>query len=196
MRCLIVDSGTANFASVQFALERLGAKVEISADHSKIAAADRLFVPGVSTSAAVLDGLRERGILPILRAWKKPLLGICIGLQILFERSEEGGGQALALLPGVVSKLAATQEHPIPHMGWDSLSVTPSPLLEGIDDSAHVYFAHSYAAPVVSHTVATCTYGAQVFSALVSYGQMHACQFHPERSGPVGARFLDNFLRA
>ena len=196
MDCVIVDSGAANFASIRFALRRLGVRAAISADPEEIAAADKLVLPGVSASGVVLAGLRRHGLLEVLRAYGKPVLGLCLGLQILGRRSQEGGGRALGILPAEAKKLKIAPSCPIPHMGWNAICVTRSdcPLLTGIPSGAYVYFAHSYAVAQGSYTAATCTYGAQTFSAVAWRNHVYGCQFHPERSGSVGARILRNFV--
>lgn len=190
----IVDSGGANIASVKFALERLGAAGELTADPAVIRAADRVILPGVGSAAEGMRRLRDRGLVACLRALRQPVLGVCLGMQLLFEASEEGPTPTLGILPGRVSLLPAAPGVSIPHMGWNTLQlVRPSPLLAGIDPATRFYFVHSFAAPVDTHTLAAAEHGTR-FAAVVQRGNFHGAQFHPERSGEAGARFLQNFL--
>ena len=141
--------------------------------------------------------LQKAGLVDCIRGLTQPVLGICLGMQLLFERSEEGDTALLGLIPGTVGAFQPAPGLSIPHMGWNRLLPTAgaaaNPLLKGIDDGAHVYFVHSYFAPVSGDTVAACRYGAD-FTALVAHGNFMGAQFHPERSGPIGARILQNFL--
>ena len=190
----IVDSGGANISSVVFALERLGAPARLTADPSVIAAAARVVLPGVGAAREGMRRLRERGLLDCVRGLRQPVLGICLGMQLLFEASDEGDIATLGLLPGRVGLLPAGPGVTIPHMGWNTLEVLrPSPLLSGLDTAARFYFVHSYAGPVNEHTVAAGTHGAR-FAAVVQRGNFSGVQFHPERSGAAGARLLRNFL--
>lgn len=212
---VLVDAGGANLGSVRYALERLGADVTVSADPGEIAAASRVILPGVGAAAAGMARLRERNLVDVLRNLQQPLLGICLGMQLLYEHSEEGDVECLGLIPGTVRKLVARTAQAtisddasdgirpeedravrVPHMGWNTLRLRqPDPLLEGIADGSHVYFVHSYAAPISAATVASCNHGAE-FTAVVRSGNRCGAQFHPERSASVGARLLSNFLQA
>ena len=190
----LVDAGGANLGSVRAAFARLGVEPEVSRDPARIAAASKLVLPGVGAAAPVMRILRETGIDAVLRASTTPLLGICIGMQVLFEHSEEGGVAGLGLLRGEVRKLPATEGVRLPHMGWNALQpVGDSPLLAGIEAGAQAYFVHSYGVAASDDAIATCTHG-QPFCAAVARGHVAGAQFHPERSGEVGARFLRNFL--
>ena len=190
----MIDAGGANLGSVCAAFARLGIEPEVSRDPARIAAAAKLVLPGVGAAAPVMRTLREHGLDAQLRESNTPLLGICIGMQVLFNRSEEGDVEGLGLLAGDVCKLPASPGLRLPHMGWNHLQRRrPSPLLEGIADGAQAYFVHSYAAPVTAATVASCDYGG-AFAAVVSERNFHGAQFHPERSAAVGARLLANFL--
>ena len=193
----IIDSGGANIASVTFALERCGATATLTTDAEKIASADKVILPGVGAAPVVMAQLQKAGLVDCIRGLTQPVLGICLGMQLLFERSEEGDTALLGLIPGTVEAFQPAPGLSIPHMGWNRLLPTAgaaaNPLLKGIDDGAHVYFVHSYFAPVSGDTVAACRYGAD-FTALVAHGNFMGAQFHPERSGPIGARILQNFL--
>ena len=193
----IIDSGGANIASVIFALERCGATATLTTDAEMIASADKVILPGVGAAPVAMAQLQKAGLVDCIRGLTQPVLGICLGMQLLFERSEEGDTALLGLIPGTVGAFQPAPGLSIPHMGWNRLLPTAgaaaNPLLKGIDDGAHVYFVHSYFAPVSGDTVAACRYGAD-FTALVAHGNFMGAQFHPERSGPIGARILQNFL--
>ena len=193
----IIDSGGANIASVTFALERCGATGTLTTDAEMIASADKVILPGVGAAPVAMAQLQKAGLVDCIRGLTQPVLGICLGMQLLFERSEEGDTALLGLIPGTVGAFQPAPGLSIPHMGWNRLLPTAgaaaNPLLKGIDDGAHVYFVHSYFAPVSGDTVAACQYGAD-FTALVAHGNFMGAQFHPERSGPIGARILQNFL--
>ena len=193
----IIDSGGANIASVTFALERCGATATLTTDAEMIASADKVILPGVGAAPVAMAQLQKAGLVDCIRGLTQPVLGICLGMQLLFERSEEGDTALLGLIPGTVGAFQPAPGLSIPHMGWNRLLPTAgaaaNPLLKGINDGAHVYFVHSYFAPVSGDTVAACRYGAD-FTALVAHGNFMGAQFHPERSGPIGARILQNFL--
>lgn len=209
----LIDAGGANLGSVLYALERLGAKVQVTSRAEQIASAERVILPGVGAAAGGMARLHELGLVEVLRELRQPLLGICLGMQLLYESSEEGEVECLGLIPGGIAKLTpgppvqsaeagsglssrldADTTARVPHMGWNRLEIQrDDPLLAGIDDGAHVYFVHSYAAPLGDATVATSRNG-QEFSAVVRSGNRYGVQFHPERSAAFGARLLSNFL--
>jgi glutamine amidotransferase len=191
---VLIDSGGANIGSVRYALERLGVDAPLSADPARIAAATHVILPGVGAAAPAMQRLHELDLIATIRALRQPLLGICLGMQLLYESSEEGDVECLGLLPGRVRKLAESPGVRVPHMGWNTLDIQRrSALLEGICDGAYAYFVHGYAAPVDAATLATCTHGS-AFSAVVQRGHVQGAQFHPERSAAVGQRLLANFL--
>jgi glutamine amidotransferase len=195
MRVVLVDSGGANIGSVRYALQRLGVDAPLTGDGDAIRRADRVILPGVGAAAAAMRRLRELDLVDTLRSLDRPLLGICLGMQLLFEGSDEGDVACLGLLRGRVRKMAAVPGIRIPHMGWNRLrfSGACSPLLEGVRDGAHAYFVHGYAADADAHTIAACDHGAP-FAAVVQRDGVCGAQFHPERSGAVGLRLLANFL--
>ena len=191
----LVDAGGANLGSVRYALERLGVEARIVRDGDGLADADRIILPGVGAAALALALLRERGLLEPLRAATAPLLGICLGMQLLFDSSEEGDVDCLGLLPGRVRKLEGAPGIRVPHMGWNTLeAVVESPLLDGVEAGASAYFVHGYAAPVTADCIAACMHGTR-FAAMVRRGNVAGAQFHPERSAALGARLLSNFLQ-
>jgi glutamine amidotransferase len=191
---VIIDAGGANLGSVRAAFARLGVSPELSRDPARIATAERLVLPGVGAAAPVMETLRASGIDVLLRGLKTPLLGVCIGMQVLFERSEEGDVAGLGLLRGQVQKLPASPGIRMPHMGWNRLARrVDSPLLDGIDEGAQAYFVHSYGVIGSADAIAETEHGG-TFCAAVARDNIAGAQFHPERSGAVGARFLSNFL--
>lgn len=194
MSTAVVKLGVGNTASVMFSLERIGAEAELTDDPARIASAERVILPGVGAAAHAMALLEERGLRDVLRVYKRPLLGICLGQQLLYESSEEGDATGLGLLPGRVTRFTS-RDLIIPHMGWSALTLErPHALLEGVKTGDYVYFVHSYVCPLGELTLASGEYG-QRFSAVVAQGNVFGCQFHPERSGAVGARIIENFLR-
>ncbi|HSP60673.1 MAG TPA: imidazole glycerol phosphate synthase subunit HisH [Ornithinimicrobium sp.] len=194
-RVALVDGGGTNIGSVSYALERLGATTRLTADPADILAADRVVLPGVGAAGAGMDRLRRAGLEDVLRQVQAPLLGVCLGMQLLFDRSaEDGGTDTLGLVPGVVVPIPPAPGVRVPHMGWNRLDdLVEDPLLTGIRAGDRAYFVHSYAAPVGPSTLASTTHGT-TFSAVVRSGLHWGAQFHPERSAGVGARLLRNFL--
>ena len=197
---VLIDAGGANIGSVRYALERLGVSAALSGDAAVIRAAGRVILPGVGAAAPAMARLRELGLIETIRGLQQPLLGICLGMQLLFECSEEGDAErarvdCLGLLPGAVAKLPAQPGIRIPHMGWNTLERRRvDPLLDDIAPGSSAYFVHSYAAPVTDDCIAECVHGAP-FAAIVRRGNVMGAQFHPERSASTGARLLENFLR-
>ena len=192
---VIIDSGGANLASLSFALERLGARAQVTADSARIRAAARVILPGVGAAADAMRRLHDSGVAALLPTLKQPVLGICLGMQLLFKHSEEGATPCLGVIPENVRRLKAAPGLPVPHMGWNQLArLKDDPILDGIGPEDYVYFVHSYAAPVSAATLATADYGSAL-SAVVRQDNFWGAQFHPERSAGTGARLLANFLR-
>lgn len=196
MTVVVVDSGGSNLGSVRYALERLGVPARISYDAHAIRHADHVILPGVGAANVAMGRLREYALDQVLRELKQPLLGVCLGMQLLFERSEEGDTECLGLLPGAAQHIEAGENVRVPHMGWNALHIErDDPLLEGMaPDSGYAYFVHSYAVLPDRHTLAQSEYG-RAFSAVVRRDNICGMQFHPERSGKLGARLLSNFLK-
>jgi len=196
MSLIIVDTGCANLASVQYAFDRLGVAARISDDAAVINSAERIILPGVGSAPYAMEKIRGKALEETLQNLTQPVLGICLGMQLVFEQLDEGGDdcQGLGLVPGRVS-LLDTQGAPSPHMGWNTLGdLKDDPLLDGIRTDDYAYFVHSFAAPVEANTLATSEYGDK-FSAIIRHKNIWGCQFHPERSSRVGAQILQNFTK-
>ena len=190
---VIVASG-ANIASLQFALQRLDADASVSADPEEIRAAGHVILPGVGAAAVSMSRLRQSGLDSVIPTLRQPVLGICLGMQLLHESSQEGDVACLGVIPGGAARFAEDPGRPVPHMGWNTLEIRrPSPLLVGLTDGDYAYFVHSYALDVGAATVASTDYGGH-FSACVQWRNFYGTQFPPERSAAVGARLLENFL--
>ncbi len=190
----IIANGGANIASLRFALDRLGASSHLTADVDELRRAPRVILPGVGAAADAMERLQSLGLVSAIPTLTQPVLGICLGMQLLFEGSEEGDTECLGIFPARVTRFPDRQGFPVPHMGWNQ--VVPqgaSPLTRGLDDDSYVYFVHSYAAPVGPWTEAVTDYGGE-FSAIVRHANFHGAQFHPERSSRAGQRILANFL--
>lgn len=191
---VLVDAGGSNIGSVQAALERLGVAASMTTDADRIRCASHVILPGVGAAQPGMARLEAAGLVPVIKTLKQPVLGVCLGMQLLFERSEESETACLGLIPGTVRKFDAALCGRVPHMGWNQIKrCKDSPLLEGITDGDYVYFVHSYAAPITAATLMSCDYGND-FSAIVARDNFYGAQFHPERSADVGARLLQNFL--
>jgi glutamine amidotransferase len=192
----IVDSGGANIASVKYALERLGVNGALTADPEAIRRAHKVILPGVGAAGDAMARLQAQELIDCLRSLSQPVLGICLGMQLLYQHSAEGDVDLLGLLAGEINGFdPAATPGPVPHMGWHDVSfIGDHPLLAGIADHSYFYFVHGYYAPVTAATIGTCSYGTD-FAAIVARDNVMGCQFHPERSGAAGAQLLDNFLR-
>lgn len=191
---VLIDAGGTNIGSVRYALQRLGVDAPLSSNADQIRAATHVILPGVGAAAPGMQRLRETGLVDVVRSLTQPVLGVCLGMQLLFEHSEESDTSCLGLIPASLRLFSRSESLRVPHMGWNSLRTEKaSPLLADIDSGAFAYFVHSYAAPVGDYTLASCDYGG-AFSAVVQRGNFHGAQFHPERSASVGAKLLQNFI--
>lgn len=190
----LIDAGGANLGSVRYALERLGVEARLVRDAAGLQGAQRVILPGVGAAPEAMSRLRAQGLVGPLRQLQVPLIGICLGMQLLFEHSEEGDVDCLGLLPGIVRHMTPALGIRVPHMGWNQLvPMRASALLDRLPERASAYFVHGYAAPVTADTVAACDHGG-LFTAVVQQGLRCGAQFHPERSAETGARILRNFL--
>lgn len=196
MSLVIVDTGCANISSVYCAFKRLGVEAKVSRDLGEIKNAGKLLLPGVGAARQAMSNLQQRDLIDTLKAAPQPLLGICLGMQLLTDHSEEGDVDCLGILPGEVKRMQVGKLR-LPHMGWNTLTTTEAgdnhPLLAGIGAEDYVYFVHSFAVAPSAITLAICDYG-QSFAAVIGQGNKFGAQFHPERSGKVGATLLQNFL--
>jgi glutamine amidotransferase len=193
VRLVCVDLGYGNLGSVAMAFERLGVAPEVSGDPKVLRAADKLVLPGVGHAGYAMRQARARGLHRLLGELTQPLLGICLGMQLMFEATEEEDTQGLGLLPGRVRRLDPAPGRPVPHMGWSPLTVSGDACDLATGD--HVYFAHSFACDDTAATVARADYG-RAIPAVVRSGRLTGAQFHPERSGEAGKRFLQGWLAA
>ena len=188
----VVDTGGANLASVLDALERLDAKAELTRDRDLIKASPRVILPGVGSAADAMQRLNTAGLIETLKHLEQPVLGICLGMQLLFASSQEGPADCLGVLPGEVFRLRGPL--PVPHMGWNSVEAAGScALLEGVPANSYFYFVHSYRAPSGPWVKASAEYGEKV-PAVVQKDNFLGVQFHPERSSAAGSKVLANFL--
>lgn len=190
----IIDSGGANIASLQYAFERLGIGAELTTDAAAIQKSSHVLLPGVGAARNAMDRLVDAGLVDVIRSLKQPVLGICLGMQLLCEGSEEDNVECLGIVPGVAKKLPAAVECAVPNMGWCATEIlSDHRLLDGIQNNCFYYYLHSYALPVSKYTIATACH-ASPFSAVMTYKNFAATQFHPERSSSPGARLLANFI--
>jgi glutamine amidotransferase len=189
----IIDTGCANLSSVKFALDRLGYAADISQDLDKIQAADKLLLPGVGTALAAMRNLHDRKLIETIQNATQPILGICLGMQLMTDHSTEGDVPTLGLI-NTRTELLSDCGLPLPHMGWNQVWYEKDhPLFAGIGQNSHFYFVHSYAVLPNENTIATCDYGV-AFSAALGKNNFYGVQFHPERSGKNGAQLLKNFV--
>jgi imidazole glycerol-phosphate synthase subunit HisH len=194
MSVVLVDAGGTNIGSVRYALQRLGVDAALTADAATIRAADKVILPGVGAAGPGMARLRELGLVELMRTLTQPVLGVCLGMQLLCAHSEEGDTTCLGLIPASVRRFVEAPGLRVPHMGWNQLRTKQAhPLLAGLGDDDQAYFVHSYAVPVGDWSLATSDYG-EAFSAVIARDNFHGMQFHPERSAAVGAKLLQNFL--
>lgn len=194
MTIAVINSGGANLGSVQHALRRLGVEPVLTSDAEMIQSANKVILPGVGAAAGAMHALRSAGLVEAIRGLTQPVLGICLGLQLMFESSEEGNIDCLGLIPGRVRRLQAGEGLRLPHMGWNRVEwIADDPLAHGLDGSEWFYFVHGFAAPA-DHAAAVSKHG-QRFAAVVRHNNFSACQFHPEKSAGAGLQILHNFIK-
>jgi glutamine amidotransferase len=196
VRLALIDSGVANLGSVRAALDRLGIASELTTDASVVGAASHVILPGVGAAPPAMRRLEATGLARVIPQLRQPVLGICLGMQLLFEHTAEGEVDCLGVIPGRLERLDPARAGRVPHMGWNRLDVVrDSPLTDGFGAEAYAYFVHSYAAPLSTATLASVSCGSQRISAVVAQGNFYGAQFHPERSAAIGARLLKNFVQ-
>lgn len=194
MRVVLVDAGGTNIGSVRYALQRLGTDAELTSDATRIRNATHVILPGVGAAAPGMRMLREAGLVDVMRGLTQPVLGVCLGMQLLCVRSEESDTECLGMIPATVRRFAEQPGLRVPHMGWNTLAATSEHRLTvGLRQGDTAYFVHSYAVPTGDYTLASSEHGTP-FSAVVASGNFMGMQFHPERSAGVGAQLLRNFL--
>lgn len=193
---VIVNTGCANISSVKFAVERLGVKVEVSDNTDIIQRADKVFLPGVGSANAAMASINQKQLAPCIQNLSQPVLGICLGMQLMVEKSAESlkdSTPCLNLIPGEVKRMLVGDLR-LPHMGWNTVSpVGDAPLFKGIPNGSYFYFVHSFAVALSEFTLARCQYGMD-FSAALHKDNFFGVQFHPERSSDAGAQLLKNFI--
>ncbi len=190
----IIDSGGANIASLLYAFERLETEAVLTTDEAVITSAKRVVLPGVGAARDAMQRLQDAQLVDVIRGLQQPVLGICLGMQLLCDASEEEDVECLGIVPGVARKLDVAESYAVPNMGWCETTIRGEhDLLKGIDDGSWFYYLHSYALPVSRHTLATARHSVE-FSAIIGRDNFVAAQFHPERSSAAGAHLLTNFL--
>lgn len=190
----IIDYEMGNLRSVGNALDRLGAEWKLTADPAEIRQASKVLLPGVGNDAEAMARLRERGLCEVIRDLRHPVLGICVGMQVMCRHSEEGDVDCLGIFDAKVRRFPEEDDLKVPHVGWNRINNLDSKLFKGIDRGSYVYYVHSYYAPLCPDTIATTRYGSTMFSAALKYENFYGTQFHPEKSGDVGERIIANFL--
>jgi len=192
MHTVIIKYNAGNIRSVDFALRRLGVEAEITDNPGKIRNADKVIFPGVGEARSTMDHLKEKGLDRVIASLQQPVLGICLGMQLLCAESEERNTRTLGIIPTQVERFRGPVK--VPHMGWNRINNLQSPLFAGIEEGSFVYFVHSYYIPFMPHVIAEAEHGTR-FSAAVRKDNFYAVQFHPEKSGPTGAKILSNFIK-
>ncbi|MFI3285741.1 MAG: imidazole glycerol phosphate synthase subunit HisH [Rikenellaceae bacterium] len=190
----IIDYDTGNLRSVANALSRFGAQFCVTDDPKQIMAAEKVLLPGVGEAQSAMCKLQERGLVEVIKSLTQPVLGICIGVQLMCRYSEEGNTECMGIFDSSVRKFSADSTLKVPHMGWNSIEKLQSPLFEGVAEGSYIYYVHSFAPELCAETIATTAYGAE-FSAALNRDNFYGTQFHPEKSGEVGEKILNNFLR-
>lgn len=190
----IIDYKMGNLRSVENALKRLGAEFVVTADAEVIRRADRVLLPGVGNAAEAMENLRKADLVDVIRSLRRPVLGICVGMQVMCRHSEEGDAMCLGIFDARVKRFVPTAEEKVPHMGWNSIGNLESKLFKDIKGGEMVYYVHSYYPELCPDTIATTRHGV-MFSAALKYENFYGTQFHPEKSGDVGERIIANFLK-
>ena len=190
----IIDYKMGNLRSVENVLKRLGAEFVVTADAEVIRRADRVLLPGVGNAAEAMENLREADLVDVIRSLRRPVLGICVGMQVMCRHSEEGDAKCLGIFDAHVKRFVPTAEEKVPHMGWNSIGNLESKLFKDIRGGEMVYYVHSYYPELCPDTIATTRHGV-MFSAALKYENFYGTQFHPEKSGDVGERIIANFLK-
>ena len=190
----IIDYEAGNICSVENALSRLGATYELTASPEVIRKADKVILPGVGNAAKAMESLQQSGLDEVIARLRQPVLGICVGMQLMCRGSEEGPVECMGLFDTWVKRFTEAPDAKVPHMGWNSIGNLESKLFKGLSEGSFVYFVHSYYPGLCTDTIATCRHGSTLFSAALRWENFYGTQFHPEKSGSVGSAILQNFL--
>ncbi len=190
----IVDYKMGNLRSVENALKRLGAEFCVTSDADVIRSADRVLLPGVGNAAEAMENLRAAGLVDVIRSLRRPVLGICVGMQVMCRHSQEGDVDCLNIFDARVRRFTPAPDLKVPHMGWNQIGNLETKLFKGLEGGSYVYFVHSYYPELCPDTIATSSHGV-MFSAALKYENFYGTQFHPEKSGDVGERIIENFLK-
>lgn len=191
MKIVIVDYDAGNVKSLQFALERLGVEAQVSYDAKLISTADKVIFPGQGEAGSAIEKLKSKGLYTLIPQLRQPVLGICLGMQLLFDQTEEGNARGLGILPGKVIRFPSTVK--VPQMGWNRVNHSSEGLFESINQDCYMYLVHSYYVPLTTATLAQSDY-AGTYSVAVQKDNFYGVQFHPEKSSKDGLRLLENFL--
>jgi len=194
MKVAIIDYGAGNIFSVQSALRRLGVEPILTDDKPTLMTADKIILPGVGEAAYAMEQLRKRDLVEFIPTLTQPLMGICLGMQLLCNHTDEGNVDCLGIIPTNVKRFPSDAGVKIPHVGWNSISGVTSPIMEGVESGSYLYFVHSYYAELCEWSIAEYNY-ALPFAAALGKDNFYGCQFHPEKSALVGEKILDNFLK-
>jgi glutamine amidotransferase len=194
MNLAIIKYNAGNIQSVLYALERIGVQAEVTDDHEKIRSADKVIFPGVGEASSAMNSLRENDLDKLIKELRQPVLGICVGMQLLCRHSEENDTDCLGIVPVSVKKFNSAASLKVPQIGWNAIYELKSPLFENIPDQSFIYNVHSYYAENSRYTIAKCNYGLE-YAAAVQKDNFYGVQFHTEKSAEVGERILSNFLK-
>ena len=190
----IIDYKMGNLRSVENALHRLGAEFEVTADAEKIVRADRVLLPGVGNAAEAMHNLRQAGLPEVIKSLRRPVLGICVGMQVMCRHSDEGDAECMGIFDARVKRFTPTPTEKVPHVGWNQIGNFEKKLFTDIKSGSFVYFVHSYYAELCPDTIATTRHGL-LFSSALKYENFYGTQFHPEKSGDTGEQIIKNFLQ-
>lgn len=190
----VIDYNMGNIRSLGNALQRLGADWKLTSEHEEIRKASHVILPGVGNAGEAMENLRRLGLPEVIRKLRHPVLGICVGMQVMCRHSEEGDAECMGIFDSKIKRFTEMPGIKVPHMGWSRISNLDSKLFKDIPSGSYVYFVHSYYAPLCPDTIATARHP-ELFSAALKYENYYGCQFHPEKSGDVGERIISNFLR-
>lgn len=190
----VIDYNMGNIRSLGNALQRLGADWKLTADHEEIRKADRVILPGVGNAAEAMENLKRLQLPDLIWRLRRPVLGICVGMQVMCRHSEEGDADCMGIFDAKVRRFQEAPDVKVPHMGWSRIANLDSKLFKDIPRGSYVYFVHSFYAPLCPDTIATARHP-EMFSAALKYENFYGCQFHPEKSGEVGEKIIENFLK-